>query len=101
MNQGILEWIQKYYQSLCDGDWEHSYGFKIDNIDNPGWVIRFDLEETSMENVEFTQVRIERSEYDWLVCSVENNVFKGQGGPLNLVEMLVLFRNWVESRRST
>ena len=97
MNNSVLDWIQKYYQSLCDGDWEHSYGFKIDNIDNPGWMINFDLEDTSMEDVEFARVRIERSEDDWLICSVENKVFKGRGGPLNLTEMLVVFRNWVES----
>jgi hypothetical protein len=28
-----MEW----YTKQCNGDWEHSYGIRIDTIDNPGW----------------------------------------------------------------
>ncbi len=31
-----LNWIQSWYYENCDGDWEHSYGMRIDTVDNPG-----------------------------------------------------------------
>lgn len=36
-NENIFEWLQKWYKSQCDGDWEHEYGIKIETVDNPGW----------------------------------------------------------------
>jgi hypothetical protein len=34
---------QHWYLEQCNDLWEHSYGVKIDTLDNPGWllVIRF------------------------------------------------------------
>ena len=95
----LLTWLQNYYKSLCDGLWEHQYGFKIDNVDNPGWRLDFDLTYTEMEDVPFSYVRIDRSEHDWVHCKVDEKVFQGNGGPQNLVEILVIFRNWVETSR--
>lgn len=37
-----------WYVRECDDDWEHSYGVKIDTLDNPGWTIAIDLRETSL-----------------------------------------------------
>jgi len=33
----VMERIQDWYRRQCDGDWEHSYGVKIETLDNPGW----------------------------------------------------------------
>jgi hypothetical protein len=37
-----------------------------------------------------------RTEHDWIDCSVDGGVFKAFGGPLNLTEILDVFRRWVE-----
>ena len=92
-----LAWLQTYYQSLCDGEWERQYGFKIENVGNPGWLVEFDLIYTEMEDFHFDAVRIERSETDWVFCDIRDKVFQGSCGATNLVELLAIFRNWVEA----
>jgi hypothetical protein len=32
----ILPWLQGWYATQCDGDWEHEYGVSIETLDNPG-----------------------------------------------------------------
>ncbi|MGX3097158.1 Imm53 family immunity protein [Ursidibacter sp. B-7004-1] len=38
--ENFLTLINTWYQSKCDGVWEHSYGFSLGNIDNLGWCIK-------------------------------------------------------------
>ena len=49
----LIKWIEEWYLSNCNNDWEHCYGVKIDNIDNPGWTINIDLIDTPLENKDF------------------------------------------------
>ena len=37
--QSELEALQHWYESQCDGDWEHEFGVKIGTLDNPGWMV--------------------------------------------------------------
>ena len=60
MTDDSLNWLMHWYLSQCDGDWEHSYGVKLDNLDNPGWTIKIDLRDTDLEHRPFA--RIERGE---------------------------------------
>lgn len=48
-----LNWLMNWYVRECNNDWEHSYGVKIDTLDNPGWTIEIDLRETSLEGRSF------------------------------------------------
>ena len=89
-------WLQKWYLSHCDGSWEHSFGVKIGNLDNPGWRVFIDLTGTEAESRVLTRVVIERSENNWIVLETESGRFIGHGGPLNLVDILVAFRRWWE-----
>jgi hypothetical protein len=96
-----LSEIQDWYFSNCDKDWEHQYGIKIETLDNPGWTINIDLDETDLENKTFTQIEkgldknaIKKDEMDWYTCKVENNKFIGCCGPLHLETLLKIFFNW-------
>ena len=91
----VLEWLQEFYLSNCDGDWEHHAGITIATLDNPGWSVDFDLKGPVLANKAFQPVRIERSETDWIDCRVEGKLFRGAGGPHNLTELLTVFRDWV------
>jgi hypothetical protein len=44
-----LDFLQRWYAEQCDGKWEHSYGVRIETLDNPGWQITVDLNGTGLE----------------------------------------------------
>jgi hypothetical protein len=89
-----LEALQTWYRSQCDGDWEHTYGVKIETLDNPGWAVLVDLELTELQDRPFSAVQLERSEADWIHARVRDQKWEAFGGPLNLPEMLALFNSW-------
>jgi hypothetical protein len=89
-----LHALEDWYASVCDGDWEHTYGIKIGTLDNPGWTVEIDLRETALEHGQLERVAIERTEDDWVQCWIENGVFKGCCGVRNLSEVLQLFDEW-------
>jgi len=93
----ILLWLQKWYESNCDGYWEHHWGITIETLDNPGWKIDISLRGTAVEHKSFQKVdwRLE-SDCDWLCCNVSDAVFHGQCGPHHLLAVLELFKRWVE-----
>ncbi len=93
-----LTWLQKFYARCCDGDWEHSYGFTIVTLDNPGWSVKVALTGTYLQGSAFELIKIERSPDDWIYCSVRDDVFTGFGGSENLAEILTVFKDWVEAQ---
>ncbi|MGN0920934.1 MAG: immunity 53 family protein [Cellvibrio sp.] len=96
----LLTRLQQWYLSMCNGDWEHTYGVSITNIDNPGWALTVELADTYLYGVEFQTVEIQREEDDdWVFCRVKDGEFDACGGPQNLNEMLAIFLNWAESNR--
>jgi len=90
----ILDWLQNWYISQCDEDWEHQYGVRIDTMDNLGWSLTIDLYSTEIECVEFSKVKIDTEE-GWLSCWVENQKFEGRCSPDNLKTILQIFKDWV------
>jgi Immunity protein 53 len=52
----MLAWLQDWYAEYCDGDWEHRYSIRIENLDNPGWLLHIDLEGTTWKGVPFAEV---------------------------------------------
>lgn len=35
----MLKALEQYYNTRCDGTWEHDYGFILETCDNPGWML--------------------------------------------------------------
>ena len=93
----VIEFIQEWYLSHCDGDWEHDWGLKINTLDNPGWQILINLDGTELETAAKNEIRIERNEKDWIFCFVRNKNFEIACGPANLSEALIIFMNWVQN----
>lgn len=96
-NADLLGWLCAWYKEQCNGDWEHSYGVELGTLDNPGWSLRINLAETSWEGRAFAPVEIKRTEEDWLFCKVEQDCFEAACGPLNLPEVVQIFRVFVEA----
>ena len=65
--------LQKWYHSMCDGDWEHCYGVKIDTSDNPGWIVEIDIIDTPLENKPFNPIHIGETDDNYFICKIEND----------------------------
>jgi hypothetical protein len=76
-----LERLQNWYVAQCDGDWEHGNGIAISTLDNPGWSVKINLEETSLEGRAFAPVKVERTENDWIHASSTGTAFRIFCGP--------------------
>lgn len=90
--------LQDWYANECNGDWEHSFGVKIDTLDNPGWTLDIDLRETEWENLGLPRHVEERTENDWIQYEVADQKFQACGGPGNLGELISLFFSQVVDR---
>jgi hypothetical protein len=89
-----LEDLQRWYESQCDGDWEHRYGVAIGTLDNPGWSVKIDLAETELEGRPFTEIDDRAPDRSWMSCKVENGKFLGYGGAPMLGRVIRSFLDW-------
>ncbi|MCD0482806.1 immunity 53 family protein [Streptacidiphilus sp. ASG 303] len=92
----VLDWLQGWYLSHCDGRWEHERGVQIDTLDNPGWTVSVDLRGTPLEGRAYPRREIDRSDDDWVEAWSARGAFHAACGPRNLTEALMLFRTWAE-----
>jgi hypothetical protein len=96
-----LERLSHWYQAQCDGDWEHSYGVKIDTLDNPGWTVSIDLAGTALADVSFAEIVVGESDSEssrWMTCRKNGAKFEAFCGPELLDEVLNTFLAWAEPR---
>ena len=95
MNKNTFKRLETWYSAASNGDWEHTYGITIKNVDNPGWDVRVDLIDTKLHGLEFSDVKVQRElEDDWIICKVESGAFQGYCGPNNLEELISIFLDW-------
>ncbi|GAA5149216.1 hypothetical protein GCM10023213_46570 [Prosthecobacter algae] len=92
-----LETLQSWYAAHCNGDWEHSYGVQITTLDNPGWLVTIDLTGTDLEHLTCSHNE-DRSESDWMTCSVENKKFTGCGDVNSLRRILDFFGSLIAGK---
>lgn len=100
----ILNRLQHWYQLHCDNDWEHSYGITIETLDNPGWKLSVDLNDTFLEDVEFQSIQKGNSESrneSWIHCYKENSCFVGMGGINDIEEVISIFLKWSDDCTDT
>lgn len=87
----------QWYESQCDGEWEHGFGPSINTIDNPGWRLKIDLAGTGWDGRTLERINHNyEHETQWWTCWVEDNHFHGAGGPLQLGVMIDAFKSWTE-----
>ena len=102
----ILERLQKWYASQCDGDWEHGNGIEIGTLDNRGWSVKIDLVDTTLEKMTYAELQeptkegaFEESDR-WMLCRVRDRVWEGVGDETKLERILQEFVSWAESAGS-
>ena len=100
MEIDILNWLEKWFVSNCNGDWEHSYGITIETLDNPGWDIKIDLKNTPLANEKLEYTYTKKNENDWFGIKIEKAEFYAFGDPNKLSFLLELFKKFVEEKTS-
>lgn len=96
--------LEDWFFIHCDNDWEHSNRIEIYNLDNPGWGVKIDLEETLLEEIQFDKVEYGDSEdrtATWLKCYKEEKIFIGLGSYNMLEIILQRFLDWAEFNTDT
>ena len=91
-----INFLQIWYLSNCDGDWEHEFGIEINTLKEHGWKVEMDLIDTNLENRLFNALNRQINEYNWIKCESEKNKFIGYGGPQNLSAIFEIFIQWAK-----
>jgi hypothetical protein len=100
-----LEWLERWYEAQCRGEWAHDKGVNIQTLDNPGWLMKVDLQGTDLEG-RMADALVERSGDppgegngyvggdDWMECVITEGRFVGAGDPRKFRAILRCFRVW-------
>ena len=88
--------LETWFASMCNGDWEHTYGITLGTVDNPGWLFTVEITDTPLLGRPFTTISERASDSDWLHCAVTDAIFRGSGGIGNLERILTIFLDWAE-----
>jgi Immunity protein 53 len=72
----LLLWLQDWYLSQCNGDWEHRSGIDIETLDNSGWRVSIALEDTTASRATMPPLEQNHGDDDWIFCRVENGSSK-------------------------
>jgi hypothetical protein len=103
-----LQWLQEWViREFGEGPLPTANPWvQIESLD-PGWSATISLTDTSMQDVGFAEIEVDRSDIDWLHCWIDGGVesryleWQGRGGSANLVDIVRTFREWVESHART
>jgi hypothetical protein len=97
-NTENIAWLEHWYLGQCNGDWEHQNGIRVETLDNPGWKVNIDLHGTRYDELQnFVIEDNHEGGFEWIVCRIEDGVFKGRGGPQTLGKIIQAFRKWIEN----
>ena len=86
--------LQLWFNSQCNGDWEHGTGIAITTLDNPGWLIKIDLQGSDLEDAEFETFKELKSNMEWIHASRTENIVRISCSPENLDKALAIFCDW-------
>ena len=90
----MINWLQTWFLKQCDGNWEHEQVIKIESLDNPGWSVEIDFNNTLINVEEDISYKLfERDENNWIGYEIKNNIFCGIGDPSKLYTILELFKD--------
>ncbi len=92
-----LAYLQDWYARHCNGDWEHDSRVRIGTLDNPGWRLWVNLEDTELSGRRIPRTRDESSDGDWVDYGSDGLTFAAACGPQGLVRALAAFRALAES----
>jgi hypothetical protein len=103
-------WLEEWFASNCDGEWEQTQGVSIQTTDNPGWWVKIDLPQGLL--AQFSEGSVLRvvgdppsekngnvASGEWMVCRIVGGKFDAAGDPGKLTEIFECFREQLLERR--
>ena len=94
----LINWISDWYSQQCDGDWEHIHIINIENLDNPGWKLNVDLEDTVLDDIIIHYQLKELEGGEWYGFKAEKNKFIAIGSVMQLEQLLLVFKDFAEGK---
>ena len=94
MESELINWFQEWFNSNCDGEWEHSHGLTIESLDNPGWFVKIDLRDTLLEFKLIQNDVVDNGNMDWHQIKIVDFHFQGAGSPNKLNYIIQKFREF-------
>jgi hypothetical protein len=101
MNDDELTQLQDWYASHTNGEWEHGYGIVIESLDNPGWHVKIELNDTNLESKPFRTINVKHSKIDWYGCKLDKSEFHGYASQQHLTTLLRIFNDWAHKYPSS
>jgi hypothetical protein len=95
----MMNWLQNWFESHCDSNWEHGLGIRIETIDNPGWSIEIDLNGTDVSLEQQNWTFLELSNTSWIGYKVEDNIYFASGDPQKLELLVLIFKMIIENEK--
>lgn len=92
----MLKWLEQWYLSNCNGDWEHCFGLRIKYTTNQGWNVSIELDETDAEDLVLASHEIYNSDTDWIRYKIEKRCFHGSGDFTKIKQILLVFKELIE-----
>ncbi|EMO43853.1 Imm53 family immunity protein [Leptospira santarosai] len=103
-SETMFSWLMEWYQSQCDGDWEHEYGIEINTNGDRGWQVKIEVNFTELDGVVINHTLIQQGLNDWYSFSLKDGKFLAEGDPKKLSIILEKFKEiwvtYVESRKN-
>lgn len=97
IKNSLISWLEEFYFSCCDGDWESQAGCSI--IGSPsGWIVVISLDDLDLQDSDFEDIRIEDGGI--IECYKLEDKFIIRSHPRGLIDGLTIFKKWVEVERS-
>ena len=97
-NNSLLCWLEEFYYSCCDTDWEHMYGYSLISV-REGWLMVLSVEELCYEDYPFERVIIEE-EGGKVECYMLENQFIIRAHCRGLITGIRIFKEWIEEQPS-
>ncbi|MEU0188205.1 Imm53 family immunity protein [Streptomyces sp. NPDC006207] len=91
-------YLQSWYLSQCNDDWEHEFGVRIATLDNPGWTLEIDLTDTDLAGRKLHKTKHEPSKGLWLWSWSDGTTFHAACDPSSLNRAILRFKDFAEAR---
>lgn len=106
----IIKWLEQWFEAQCDAPpgeetWAEEQGITISTFAPPGWSVRIDITNTTVESAEFDKCEEYLDTNKWIRCYKKqkeqygdvHTFFIGRCGPSRLADTLNIFRAWAEA----